>query len=272
MPGQRFRIHVAYEGTAYSGFQRQAQGETTVQGLLEEALEQLTEQAVTVVGASRTDAGVHALGQVCHFEVDTSIPVDKLPLAINSETPRDVVVWHAQRVRPEFHAQHDAVFKRYRYRVWRGRYPSPFWRRYAYHVWYPLDLGVARAASRVLVGHRDFAAFCAAGSTAETTSRTLAVLDICERGPLVEFVFGGDGFLYKMVRNIMGTLLEVAAGRQPASWVRSVLLSKDRTGAGPTAPPQGLILERVFYAGERPGPGESERCEGSMLDTPKALW
>ncbi len=258
----RYRLLVAYDGTAYHGFQLQSPEMDTVSGRLEAALGHLCPEGrrgerVVVTGASRTDAGVHARGQVCAFSSLMTVPVERLPLALNSLLPPDIVVLGAERTRPDFDPRREARWKLYCYRIWRSSLPSPFWRNWALHVPVELDLAACRAALAGLTGRHDFAAFRDAGSSARTTVRTVRGAAL-EAGPLparhppggelLSLWIEGDGFLYHMVRIIAGTLIEVGLGRLSPGVVAAALETGDRGLLGPTAPPHGLWLERVSYA------------------------
>ncbi|OUN00821.1 MAG: tRNA pseudouridine(38,39,40) synthase TruA [Firmicutes bacterium ZCTH02-B6] len=247
---RNIRCVVAYDGTEFLGFQRQAGGQT-VQGVLEDAVASLTGEQVRVLGAGRTDAGVHAAGQVVAFRTASRIPVERWPYALNSRLPPSVVVTDAAEAPAQFHPRRDAVAKVYQYTIWNGRFPSPFWSRWALHVPTPLDVEAMAQAAAMLVGRHDFAAFRAAGSTpVKSTVRHLMNLAVerCPREPeCVRIVARADGFLYHMVRNIAGTLLVVGQGRRPPGWVAEVLAGRRREAAGPTAPAHGLCLVRVEY-------------------------
>jgi len=244
---RNIRCVVEYDGTDLCGFQRQA-GKPTVQGWLEEAVASLTGRATAVIGAGRTDAGVHALGQVVNFHTDSGIPVDRWPYALNSRLPRSIVVKDAAEAPGDFHARKSAVAKVYRYSVWNAPFPSVFHDRYSLHVRVPLDVGAMREAASRLVGRLDFAAFRAAGSTpVRSTVRHLQVLDVRRDGPRIDIEAKADGFLYHMMRNIVGTLLLVGEGRRPPEWVSEVLASGRRELAGPTAAARGLCLVLVEY-------------------------
>lgn len=245
---------VQYVGTDYFGFQRQAAGRPTVQGALEDAIAVLTGERVTVTGAGRTDAGVHAHGQVIHFRTASAIPVDRWPAALNSRLPRDIAVVAAEKAPDTFHARFHARSKVYRYTLWNSPVPSPFWRPFSWWVRHPLDVAAMAEAAALLVGRHDFAAFAAAGSSARTTVRTVFSLRVEEGaepvggpGRLVHVWVEGDGFLYRMVRNVVGSLVEVGAGRRPPRWVEQVLRGRRRERAAPTAPPEGLTLWLVRY-------------------------
>ncbi len=237
---------VQYDGTDYAGFQRQPDV-PTIQVELEGALSALLREPIHLVAASRTDAGVHALGQVVAFWTSNPIPVERIPVAANGILPEAVAVVEAAEVPAEFHPRFDAIGKLYTYRILNRPLRSPFICRYAWHVNRPLDVEAMREAAEVLVGEHDFAAFCASGSSVKNTVRHLYRLDIDTEGDVVEFRFGADGFLYMMVRIIVGTLVQVGLGEASVEWVSHVLGSGDRRLAGPTAPPQGLCLVRVDY-------------------------
>lgn len=258
---RRYALLVAYDGSAYHGFQLQAPGLETVAAQLEAALARISPEGasgerVVVLGASRTDAGVHALGQVCAFTSRLTVPAERLPVAINRHLPPDIVVLAVRPVGADFDPVRDALTKRYRYQIWRSAAPSPFWRRAALHLAKPLDLGACRSALGALGGEHDFAAFRDVGSSAVTTVRTVFEARLEERvlprwhasgGELVTLHIQGNGFLYHMVRIIVGTLIEVGWGRLPPTVVATALKSGRRADLGPTAPAHGLWLEQVAY-------------------------
>ena len=245
-----FKITLAYDGTDYVGWQRQATG-TSIQGLIEDALRDLDQRDVSVIGAGRTDAGVHAIGQAASFSLSRSIESDALVGALNARLPGAVRVLAASEVPDSFHARFAARSKTYRYRIWNADVLSPFERSVAWHVPGTLDRGAMAAAARLLEGRHDFAAFQAAGSSTRSTERELFSSCVLPPGPdggeALVYEVSGSGFLRHMVRAIVGTLVEVGRGRRPTEWVRDVLLARDRAHAGPTAPPQGLVLVHVTY-------------------------
>jgi tRNA pseudouridine38-40 synthase len=258
------KIVLAYDGTALVGWQRQAEG-TSVQGILEDALATIEGRPVGVVGAGRTDAGVHALGQVASCRLRHPIPVDALRRALNAMLPADVRVGRVEEAPDDFHARYSARAKTYRYVVLTGEFASPFERRYVWHVPQPLDVASMARAARSLEGERDFAALQGAGSASRTTVRAVTRVHVAEAGSvemfgtvltlddredrarLVVVEMTGGGFLRHMVRNAVGSLVEVAAGRRDAGWLEGVLASRDRTRAGATAPASGLFLVSVAY-------------------------
>lgn len=241
-----FKVTLAYDGTDFVGWQRQTNG-ASIQGLLEDALSDLDGRKVVVTGAGRTDAGVHALGQVAGCSLDRAITGAAVTRALNARLPADVRVLSAAEVPPQFHARFDARAKTYRYRIWNADVVSPFERRYVWHVEGALDVVGMDAAARLLEGRHDFAAFRAAGGTTRTTERTMTASRVDRRDRLVVYETTGDGFLRYMVRAIVGTLVEIGRGRQPPAWMGDVLGGRDRARAGPTAPPEGLFLVRVDY-------------------------
>ncbi|HUS80083.1 MAG TPA: tRNA pseudouridine(38-40) synthase TruA [Armatimonadota bacterium] len=237
---------VQYDGTAYHGFQRQPQL-MTVQRRLEETCERVLGEKISIAAAGRTDAGVHAIGQAVAFPLLSPIPLEGLVRALNDALPTDVSVVSAQEVPEEFHPRYDCKSKLYSYRILNRELPSPFINRYAWHVPEALDVELMQAAGEKLVGRHDFASFCAAGGSAGDTVRSLSRLDVAREGELVEMRAEGDGFLYMMMRIIVGTLVEVGLGRLSVEEVGWILAARDRNKAGPTAPPQGLCLVKVSY-------------------------
>ena len=245
-----FKLTLAYDGTDFAGWQRQPQART-VQGELEAAIERITQQKSKCIASGRTDAGVHALGQVVSFQSDTKLDGPTLTKALNAELPEDMLVFEVTEAAPSFHALRDAVRKRYRYVIQDGRLPDLFDRKYVWHVYQRLDAEAMKQAATALVGTHDFASFETAGSPRLTTVRTIFDLSV-ERRPaeLTERVVievEADGFLYNMVRNITGTLVAVGKGNESVAWPAEVLAQKDRTKAGMTAPARGLFLVWVEY-------------------------
>lgn len=244
---RNIKVLIEYDGTNYHGFQRQTEDLPTIQQVLEETLEQLTKHPVTIIGAGRTDAGVHARGQVINFRIDCGIPLDKIPLAMNRLLPGDIVVLAAEEAQETFHAQFRAKRKVYRYHIYNSRIPSAFDRLYSYHVPHKLDLDKMRDAAEYIVGEHDFSAFKAAGAKTKTSVRTVYKLDIDDSSPHIYLTVEGNGFLYNMVRIITGTLLYVGKGKLTPEDVRRFVETGKREEAGPTVPPQGLCLMEVKY-------------------------
>lgn len=253
------KLTLQYDGTEYAGFQRQPNG-VTVQEKLEDALRGLTGDPAFKIGsaAGRTDAGVHARGQVVQFRTESRIPVDRWPYALNQRLPDDMRAVGAEAMPDDFHARYWAVSKRYRYTFEHAPFQSPMSRLYAYHWAKALDLRSMREAAALLAGQHDFAAFRSTGGAARTSTRTVSLLDLTCAAPFIYMDIAADGFLYNMVRIIAGTLLEVGAGRRTVADVRQALQSGDRTYAGRTLAPHGLCLEAVHYGD---GPKRPPRVE-----------
>lgn len=251
---RHLRLVVQYDGTHYAGFQVQPD-RPTVQGALEQALGKLLGETVRITGASRTDAGVHACGQVVTFTTENVIPLERIVPALNAALPRDIAAMGADEVPEEFHPRFRALRKQYLYRILNRPLPSPFIGRYAWHVPQTLDPDAMQQAAAVLVGEHDFAAFRAAGGSAKTTVRDLHELTVRrnddrtmrQHGEIIEISVSGNAFLYMMVRIIVGTLVEVGLGKLTPQQVQEILQSRDRDRAGATAPPQGLTLMRIEY-------------------------
>jgi tRNA pseudouridine38-40 synthase len=246
----KFKLVIAYDGTNYAGWQVQKTG-LGVQQRVEEALQKLFPGAGRLHGSSRTDTGVHALGMVAHFEIPRDqfrMPVRKLGLAINSFLPEDIRVMAASRASSDFHARFDATGKQYRYFVWNHTAMNPLLRERAWHVPVPLDFKHMSRAAKAFVGKHDFKSFAAnRGYEMETTVRTVTRCSVRRQGRLLTVVIEGDGFLYKMCRGIVGTLVQVGQGKFPADDIRRMLDAKDRRDSGMTAPAHGLVLWKVAY-------------------------
>jgi tRNA pseudouridine38-40 synthase len=248
-----FKLTIAYDGTNFSGWQFQPD-RRTVQGAVQAAWQQITREEVSVTASSRTDAGVHALGQTVGVESNTHLAADQLFSALNATLPHDVIVKQVEEAPPGFHATRDAKGKRYRYSICNSRSRPLFERNYVWHVPKPLDADVMNRAGQVLVGTHDFASFQSAGSERENTVRTIKAVLVAHRShhiisspPVLTIDVEGDGFLYNMVRIIAGSLVDVGAGRRDEQWLAEALAACDRRAAGQTAPPQGLCLLKVIY-------------------------
>jgi len=242
----RFKLTVEYDGTDYHGWQIQPQG-PTIQGVLEDAIRRMLGESVRVAAAGRTDAGVHAAGQVASFSVQRDVSADTLLSALNALTPRDISIRAAEVVSDDFDPRRAARGRCYVYRIWNTRWPSPFWRRYAWHVAHPLDVERMRIAAAYLVGEHDFTSFQAAGCDADNPVRRVLRSEIETAGPLLTYTIEATAFLRHMVRTIVGTLVEVGMGRRAAADLPGLLAARDRTRAGPTVPARGLCLMQVSY-------------------------
>ena len=237
---RRIRMTIAYDGTRYAGWQRQKNG-IAVQQRLEEAFYALFHEKVAVDASGRTDAGVHAWGQVAAVTLEHSIPIERLALALNSQLPEDIRVMEATETAPDFHPQFQAKRKTYRYTYFNGPFLPPQYRFYMAHIHEPMDMARMNEAAKALLGEHDFTAVSSAQRTSKTTVRRIYDPRV------IQIEVTGNGFLYNMVRIIAGTLADIGRGRMPVSALADALQKKDRTLAGVTAPPQGLSLMRVFY-------------------------
>ena len=243
---KRVMLEVAYDGTNYCGWQIQPNG-ITIEEVLNKKLSKLTGEEIRVIGASRTDSGVHARGNVAVFDTDTTIPPDRLAYALNRRMPEDIVIVKSEEVPADWHPRYCDTVKTYEYHILNTRVPDPIRRRTTYFVSYSLDLENMRRAAGYLLGEHDFASFCNVRTNAEDTVRTVYDLDILENGEELTIRIRGNGFLYNMVRIIVGTLLRVGRGFYTPEQVKDILEARDRQAAGVTAPPHGLILVGIEY-------------------------
>lgn len=239
---KRFCLTVAYDGTKYHGWQVQEGTPLTIEGVLNNALSGLLNEPIEVIGASRTDAGVHALGNLAVFDSNTTIPGERLLFAINPLLPDDIRVVDSREVDADFHPRHGEFRKRYEYRILNTPFPDPTRRLYSWHVDYKLDIDRMQEACDCLIGEHDFKAFCASGSQALTTVRTIYKADVTVKGDEIVFGIEGNGFLYNMVRIIAGTLVDIGRGRLEPACISAAIESGDRTKVGQTAPACGLVL------------------------------
>jgi len=244
---RNFKMIVEYDGTAYCGWQRQENG-LTIQQVLEEAIQLITGEKATVIGSGRTDAGVHALNQVASFKCTTNLPVNNIYRGINSVLPSDIVVKELEEVPDDFHAQHDVKSKVYVYKICNQRLRPALGRNFFWFIRFPLDLERMREASRYLIGTHDFSCFCATGTHVKDRVRTIIDIEIktCDDG-LIEIKVEAQGFLKYMVRNIIGTLVEVGRGKRKPEEMKVIVESRNRKIAGVTAPAYGLFLKEVKY-------------------------
>jgi len=246
MPTRWLKLTVAYDGSSYSGWQVQP-SEPTVQEAVETAWHEITRETIRVMAAGRTDAGVHALGQVVGVATDSQLATEELQRGLNAVLPEDVAVVAVEEAPENFHATYDAKRKIYRYQIHNGRTPDIFNRHYVWHYPQPLDAERMHVAAQALVGKHDFSSFESAGSERPDSVRTLFAVNVARDADRLAAEVSGDGFLYNMVRAIVGTLVEVGKGSRDVTWVAEVLAARDRSRAGQTAPPQGLFLVRVEY-------------------------
>ncbi|MCL6608069.1 MAG: tRNA pseudouridine(38-40) synthase TruA [Geminicoccaceae bacterium] len=244
---RRWRLLLEYDGGPFVGWQRQASG-LSVQALLEEAVARLAGETVTVVGGGRTDAGVHALGQVAHLDLEKDLLPERLMGGLNAHLrPHPVAVLEVRAAAPEFHARFAAIRKSYIYRILDRRAPPTLERGRVWHVPRRLDVERMHEAAQALVGRHDFSSFRASECQAKSPLKTLDLLHVRRAGPFVEVRAVARSFLHHQVRNMVGTLVQVGLGKRPLGWAREVLEARDRTAAGPTAPAFGLYLERIDY-------------------------
>ncbi|MBQ8003335.1 MAG: tRNA pseudouridine(38-40) synthase TruA [Clostridia bacterium] len=240
------KLTLKYDGTEYHGWQRQPNG-ITIQEVLEDTLQKVMKEKIVVTGCSRTDAGVHAAMHVSNFRCNTSIPVNKIPLVLNQFLPPDIRAVECVQVDEDFNARYNTVEKTYRYRILNCEHNDPFMSRFVWHYPITLDVDKMKTAAAYMVGEKDFTAFMASGSSAKTTVRNLKRVEVEKNGDVITVTATANGFLYNMVRIIVGTLVYVGNGKLTAEEVKTILEEKDRRLGGVTAPPEGLRLEEVVY-------------------------
>ena len=238
---RRIMLTVSYDGTNYHGWQYQP-GSITVEQVLNEALSELTGEAIEVSGSSRTDAGVHALGNLCVFDTYSRIPAEKFPYALNQRLPEDIRIQKGEDVADDFHPRFVETRKTYEYRILNTKFEIPLKRINTYHYYIPLDENKMNAAGKYLIGEHDFTSFCSVNAQSETRVRTITDLSVVREGDEIVIRVTGNGFLYNMVRIIAGTLIDVGRGQIEVDSLPNIIEAKDRAKSGPTAPPQGLTL------------------------------
>ncbi len=246
---KRVKLIVAYDGTAYCGWQLQPNGRT-IEGELNQTLSTLLQEDIHVIGASRTDSGVHALCNIAVFDTQTRIPAEKISYALNQRLPEDIRIKKSCEVAAEFHPRHCSSRKTYEYRIYQDSFPEPVRRLYTHFTYVSLDMDRMREGAVWLIGEHDFKSFCSTAAVVETTVRTILSINIEKQGKEIVISVCGTGFLYNMVRIIVGTLMEVGRGSYPPEHVREILEAKDRQAAGPTAPACGLTLVNYTFASE----------------------
>ncbi len=249
MEKKRVRLTVAYDGTAYHGWQAQDNA-VTIESELNSALTGLLGEPIQVIGASRTDAGVHALGNIAVFDTTARMPAEKISYALNQRLPEDIRVQLSEEVASDWHPRRTESRKTYEYRIYRGTFAMPVRRLYTYFTYHDLDVESMRRAARYLEGEHDFKSFCQTGAQVESTVRRIYSIELCEQGPELVLRICGSGFLYNMVRIIVGTLMEVGRGKRRPQDMEAVLAACDRRMAGPTAPARGLTLVKYDFGGK----------------------
>ena len=243
---KRVKLIVSYDGTNYCGWQIQING-ITVEEVLNRTLSELLEEEIFVIGASRTDSGVHAMGNVAVFDTRTKIPPEKISFALNQRLPEDIRILKSEEVALDFHPRYCNSTKTYVYKILNRRFPDPMQRLYTHFVYVPLDIERMRQACQYIVGEHDFASFCSSGSQVKTTARTIYHLDISKENDVIAISISGNGFLYNMVRIIVGTLIKVGMKVYPPEHVKEILDARDRDMAGPKSPAKGLTLVGIEF-------------------------
>ena len=243
---KRVKLVVAYDGSTYHGWQIQP-GASTIEGELNKALSELLQEEIQVIGASRTDSGVHALCNVAVFDTKSRIPAEKISYALNQRLPEDIRIQESVEVEADFHPRHCNSRKTYEYRILNRPFPLPTKRLYAHFTYVPMNIEMMQAAADYLVGEHDFKSFCGNPKMKKSTVRLVDSITIEQNRDRIHFTFHGTGFLQNMVRILVGTLLEVGRGYWDVDYVQTILEAKDRKLAGPTAPPEGLCLMKVDY-------------------------
>lgn len=242
---RNIKITIQYNGENYCGWQKQPDS-LGIQGTIEKAIYDTTKENVKIIGSGRTDSGVHALGQVANFNIMSSIPSDKIPNALNAKLPKDISIIECTEVDKEFHARYSAKGKRYRYLIYNNPYRNPIYKDISYHVKYSLDFEEMCKEANSLVGEHDFKGFMSSGSSVKDTVRTIYDISLTKQEDLIVIEVEGNGFLYNMVRIIVGTLVDIGRGKINTS-LKDIIDSKSRSNTGHTAPAHGLFLKKVYY-------------------------
>ncbi len=243
---KRVKLTIAYDGTNYCGWQIQDNG-ITVEEVINSKLSELLGEEVAVIGASRTDSGVHALGNVAVFDTDSRIPAEKMSYALNQRLPEDITIQKSEEVPLDFHPRFCNSTKTYEYSILNRRFDMPIYRLYTHFVYMPLDIEKMQQAAKYIVGEHDFKSFCSTRTQVENTVRTIYSLEVTSDNDIIRIRISGSGFLYNMVRIIVGTLIKVGLNVYPPEYVLEILNKKDRTFAGPKAPAKGLTLIGIQY-------------------------
>lgn len=243
---RNIRLILEYDGTNYLGWQKQPKG-VTVQGTVEEAISKLTKEEINVIGCSRTDSKVHAKRYVCNFTTNSKIPAKSFREALNFYLPEDIAVIEAEEAEENFHARYDSIGKMYSYTIINTKSRMPICRNFSYHVKHELNIDKMKEAAKFFIGTHDFKAFRNLGSSVKTTTRTITKLDILQEGEYIKIYIAADGFLYNMVRIIVGTLIDIGMEKKHPEDIETILKIGERKNAGKTCPPQGLCLVEVYY-------------------------
>lgn len=244
---RNIKLTITYDGKRYLGWQRLGDSDKTIQGKIESILKQMTGEEIEIIGSGRTDSGTHARGQVANFKTETSMTRAEMLDFLNRYLPRDIVVTKVEEVQDRFHARYNCTGKQYSYYVWNNVIPTVFERNHSFHYPQKLDLDKMNQACEKLIGTHDFIGFSALKKSKKSTVRTIEKLSIEQEGSMLHFTFVGDGFLYKMVRIIVGTLLEIGSGSMDVTEIENIFEKKVRQQAGETVPAQGLFLDEVYY-------------------------
>ncbi len=243
---RNIKLTIEYDGTNYVGWQRQENG-ISVQQKLEKAINIVSGEDVILIGSGRTDSGVHAKGQVANFKTSSTIPPEKFKFALNNNLPGDIAILKSEEVSIDFHSRYDSIGKKYGYLIYNSKLPTALCRNLVYHVSYTLDYEEMKKAIDLFRGTHDFTSFMVARNDVETAVRTITNISLDKKGDLIFFSVEGDGFLYNMIRIIVGTLIDIGRGKLKAVDIPNIIHLKHRKFAGHTAPPQGLYLEKVYY-------------------------
>ncbi|MGM0219469.1 tRNA pseudouridine(38-40) synthase TruA [Enterococcus sp. AZ126] len=247
---RNIKLTIEYDGTRYLGWQRLGDSDKTIQGKIENILTQMTSSKIEIIGSGRTDAGTHARGQIANFKTNTTLSLAEMLAFLNRYLPRDIVVKKVEEVPERFHARYNAIGKKYSYHVCNDVIPSAFERHFSFQYSEKLNLELMNEACQKLIGTHDFIGFSSLKKTKKSTTRTINELSIQQEGSMLHFTFVGDGFLYKMVRIIMGTILEIGSGTMKLETIDEIFEHKIRSDAGMTVPSQGLFLDEVYYRNE----------------------
>lgn len=243
---RNIKLTIAYDGFGYNGWQRQKNG-LGVETVVENACEKLFNQEINIIGCSRTDSGVHAIGQVATFLVDSKIPVEKIPYALNTRLPDDIVINKAEEMPLDFHPRYHGKQKTYQYLIYNDNFMLPQYRNYMEFQYKQLDIDLMKQAAKNFLGTHDFIAFSSKGSSVQSTIRTIHSIDVTKEGKIISIYVTGDGFLYNMVRKIAGTLIDVGKGKRYPQDIINIIESKERKRASKTAPACGLTLVNIEY-------------------------